>query len=144
MTCIHFVQFFHFIRNHSFPATHSAFRKHLSTTTAQLTIDGELLLNKLQFWITGFVVKWFQKYFFGRYQFVNLDDVFSEKLITSYGVPQGSVYGPLTVFISPISKMFSINICRSKSMQYKTVQKTSVEWWNLERCIDKGTHLKLM
>ena len=45
--------------------------------------------------IRGHANKWFLSYLTCRRQFVSINNISSKELISSYGVPQGSVLGPL-------------------------------------------------
>ena len=64
------------------------------------TINHDILLKKLS--IIGFsdhTVKWFQSYLSNHKFTVNLENSFSEVSSISYGVPQGSILGPLLFLI---------------------------------------------
>ena len=64
------------------------------------TIDRDRLLEKLyQYGCKGTVLEWFRSYLTNRTQQVRYNDVCSKLLSTEYGVPQGSVLGPLLFII---------------------------------------------
>ena len=59
-------------------------------------MDHEILLKKLaHYGIRGLANDWFKSYLLNRYQFVSINGYESNKLPMKYGVPQGSVLGPL-------------------------------------------------
>ena len=63
-------------------------------------VEHNILLDKLQhFVIRGTVLKWFQSYLSDRTQFVTIDGVDSDNKSIKYGVPQGSILGPLLFII---------------------------------------------
>lgn len=71
------------------------------STTVQVsafdTVDQGILLDKLKnhFGISGQVLMWLGSYLSGRFQCVFYNNMFSESFPVRYGVPQGSVLGPL-------------------------------------------------
>ena len=64
------------------------------------TINHEILINKMEFF--GFsknVILWFKSYLSHRKFKVNLNKYFSKPEKLLYGVPQGSILGPLLFFL---------------------------------------------
>jgi len=60
------------------------------------TIDHKILLSKLlNYGIRGKALDWFESYLNNRFQYVNYKNTESNKQKIEYGVPQGSVLGPL-------------------------------------------------
>ena len=60
------------------------------------TVQHSILLKILKsMYIDGTALNWFQSFLCGRSQAVVIDDVFSEWLTVTCGVPQGSVLGPI-------------------------------------------------
>ena len=60
------------------------------------TLDHGVRLEKMKYF--GFrvsIIKWFESYLSNRKFFVCIDNVFSEAGTLKYGVPQGSILGPL-------------------------------------------------
>ena len=73
--------------------------------------DHSILFNCLQHWygIDGVVLKWVQSYLNSRKQRIKIDGHLSDAFQLPYGVPQGSVLGPLlfTLYTTPLSSVIS-------------------------------------
>ena len=69
----------------------------LDLSAAFDTVDHNLLLKCLHdnFGVTGTVLEWFASYLESRTSYVNINGVSSDQSRLIYGVPQGSVLGPL-------------------------------------------------
>ena len=65
-----------------------------------------ILANELK--IQGTALKWFKSYLTGRTQRVVIGDTLSEPLELSFGVPQGSVLGPIlfNIYVASLSNIF--------------------------------------
>ena len=89
----------------------------LDLSAAFDTIDHDLLLHRLKtsFNITGNVLLWFESYLKERTQCVKTKSFYSDEVIMPFGVPQGSVLGPIlfTIYTQPVA-----NIIRKHSLQY--------------------------
>ena len=108
----------------------------LDQSAAFDTIDHKILLNRFSysFGISGTVFKWFISYLTNRTQSVSVGDLNSLPLPLKYGVPQGSVLGPIlfTLYSQPVSdKIREHNISYQKladdTQLYKTSQPTELQ-----------------
>lgn len=83
----------------------------LDLSAAFDTIDHPILLDRLESWfgITGLALDWVTSYLTDRYQQVKIDTILSTSAPIPFGVPQGSVLGPLlfTLYTTPLSSVIN-------------------------------------
>ena len=81
----------------------------LDLSAAFDTIDHSILLTRMEktFGIKGTALAWFESYLTGRTQYVKIGNSRSEDVPLQFGVPQGSVLGPIlfTMYIKPLSSI---------------------------------------
>ena len=89
----------------------------LEMSAAFDTVDHELLLERMskRYGVKENVLKWFRSYIQDRKQFVMINGIKSKVKELRYGVPQGSVLGPILylLYTSPIG-----NIIRRHGLNY--------------------------
>ena len=98
----------------------------LDLSAAFDTLDHPILLQRLEttFGISGTVLHWFASYLEGREQSVKVDNVLSSPSPLQFGVPQGSVLGPIlfTLYSQPLSDL----ICRHECDYHKYADDTQL------------------
>ena len=90
----------------------------LDLSVAFDTIDHNILLGYLKSWfgLGGTVLKWFASYLSDRCQSVKIGSTLSELSRLIYGVPQGSVLGPLLFSLYTTPSLQIIRILNFTSM----------------------------
>ena len=101
----------------------------LDLSAAFDTVDHNKLLQILEqeIGIKGTALKWFRSFISGRCQKVKIDGFESEEIIIRFGVPQGSVLGPIlfniyirSIYSSVTSKSFNIHGFADDHQIYKS------------------------
>lgn len=88
----------------------------LDLSAAFDTLDHSVMLQRLNlsFGFRGYVLKWFESYVSDRFQRVLVGDAMSEPSPLLFGVPQGSVLGPVlfSLYSQPLSDVLSTHGCQ--------------------------------
>ena len=86
----------------------------LDLSTASDTLDHTILLDRLSryFGFSRIVLRLFSSYLTGRIQCVTIGNTASNSRRFEFGVPQGSILGPLlfTLYTAPIQDIISAHI----------------------------------
>ena len=105
-------------------------------------VDKTILLRKLDHYgIRGIALKWFESYLSNRQQYVSIDKADSSVKELEYGVPQGSILGPL-LFIIYINDLPSISNI-AKFILYADDANIIVTGSNIHEVLTKITGLSL-
>jgi len=127
----------HLHQNGQMPKKNAAYSKHQSTATILLRVHSNILNNmdnqritllvlldlsaafdtididilssifSEKFKITGTAANWFREYLTNRHQRILINGTLSEKFKVDFGVPQGSVAGPV-IFLSYLSSLYDL------------------------------------
>ncbi len=119
----------------------------LDLSSAFDTIDHDILFHRLEsrLGITGTCLEWFKSYLRDRKQSVLISDHRSSESSLKYGVPQGSVLGPLlfTVYILPIGDIIrrhsiSFHLYADDNQLYLSIDTSQLTHGmaQVERCIE--------
>ena len=119
----------------------------LNLSAAFDTIDHEILIQRLKddFGFNGTVLSWFSSYLNERTQCVKIDNVLSSDVTLPYGVPQGSVLGPLlyTLYTAPLGKLIKnydlkYHFYADDTQLYLSIEPSNVNdlIFTLEQCIE--------
>jgi hypothetical protein len=101
----------------------------LDLSAAFDTVDHNKLLQilELEIGIRGTALKWFRSFISGRCQRVKINGFESEEIVIKFGVPQGSVLGPIlfniyirSIYSSETSKSFNIHGFADDHQVYKS------------------------
>ena len=81
------------------------------------TVERSVLLSKLPFYGgTRSELMWIESYLSGRFQYVHYDNVKSELQLVKFGVPQGSILGPLLFLIQVNNLTKKVDGCSVQMM----------------------------
>ena len=117
----------------------------LDLSAAFDTISHSILLSRLEkrYAIRGRALQWFKSYLMGRGQCVKIGVNLSKRKVLSYGVPQGSILGPIlfTLYTAPLGDIARKEgvghhfYADDSQLYFSLKSNSSIE--TLERCIQK-------
>ena len=85
------------------------------------TVEHDILLSKLEYYdICGLANEWFKSYLSIRKQYVSVNGYYSNLADVKFGVPQGSVLGPLLflIYINDLNQ--ALKFCKVHHFAYDT------------------------
>ena len=120
----------------------------LDLSAAFDTIDHTILINRLHnyFGFEGTVLKWFKSYLYNRTQYVKIGNTESSHAFLPFGVPQGSVLGPIlyTLYTVPLGSIIRkhdlhYHMYADDTQIYLAIEPKNVSnlVFSLEKCIDE-------
>ena len=98
------------------------------------TVDHTILIKKLKWYgVSGQLVNWFSDYLKDRSQRVVIDDIASERLPVTSGVPQGSLIGTLlfAIFINDLPNVIDVQTSTALYADDTTLHCTTVKDCNI-------------
>ena len=110
------------------------------------TIDHKILLQKLktQFFVEKTALKWFESFLTGRKSQVNIENCLSSFVDVKYGVPQGSVMGPVlfSLYVQELHKIverynFNMHIFADDVQIYFKCDINNINLLKLKNCMDE-------
>ncbi|GFR73635.1 reverse transcriptase [Elysia marginata] len=133
-------------KDHTNESLTSAGSKELFKVSAFDTLDHDILLSRLSctYGIRGSALKWFHSYITNRHQKVVTAQDESEKLRLKFGVPQGSVLGPIlfSLYSAPLRDVlvkhgFQFHFYADDTQLYKSVDACEVPslFESLQKCV---------
>ena len=120
----------------------------LDLSAAFDTIDHDILLQRLEkrFGIGGLVLDWLRTFLCGRTQRIMVGSMVSEARELKFGVPQGSVLGPIlfSLYVTPLEEIITSHGCETMifadDTQLYITCDSADSVTNIQSCIDQIRH----